>query len=469
MARKTRAKSKLGTYLEWHGATIRVVIKVPPSRRAEVGSAHLREGLGTDSPAAAEALKWPVIERLKAKAQGKKVAGRTTVGGDPLALEAVKWRDMLAAKPHFVDVDKWADPDALADRADEVEARHGGPAAARFFSIASGQTTPLRFYVDRWLSEASIAPRTAEKWRKSIKMLETWFAEHGGIELTLEAIDREAAADFVSERMVQTGMNPGTANSYLTGLRAYWTWLVDRKAAKENPWRGLSKPKAKASDPAGDKRPFTDAEVTAILAAITKQPLHDLCLISALSGMRMNEIASLRVSNIVGDIIRLHVGKTKAGRRPVPIHSALSELIKRRCDGKGPDDFLLHELPEQKNPARSRAAPMTQAFTYARRGLGVDERVKGVRQSNIDFHSFRRWFIRKAADALDGGATGFSQWTIAEVVGHSKGDGQLAMTMGRYAGDTSPETLRRCVESVRLPLSQQRSPAGTEDGQGHRK
>ena len=30
-----------------------------------------------------------------------------------------------------------------------------------------------------------------------------------------------------------------------------------------------------------------------------------------------------------------------------------------------------------------------------RRDLGVDEVIAGARQSRIDFHSFRRWFIRK--------------------------------------------------------------------------
>jgi hypothetical protein len=35
----------------------------------------------------------------------------------------------------------------------------------------------------------------------------------------------------------------------------------------------------------------------------------------------------------------------------------------------------------------------------------------GQRQRNIDFHSFRRWFVRKAK--------GFSPWAIAELIGHA--------------------------------------------------
>ena len=95
-----------------------------------------------------------------------------------------------------------------------------------------------------------------------------------------------------------------------------------------------------------------------------------------------------------------------------------------------------------------------KAFTRYRRTVGVDERAEGARQSNVDFHSFRRWFIRKARDALTSGkATGYSYWTIAEVVGHSKEDSlPLAMTMSRYSGDDTVEAKRACVEAVTLPF-----------------
>lgn len=59
------------------------------------------------------------------------------------------------------------------------------------------------------------------------------------------------------------------------------------------------------------------------------------------------------------------------------------------------------------------------------------------RQSRIDFHSFRRWLIAKARDALQNDARGFDQWTICEVVGHDKEAAALGMTMGRYAGKQS--------------------------------
>ena len=77
----------------------------------------------------------------------------------------------------------------------------------------------------------------------------------------------------------------------------------------------------------------------------------------------------------------------------------------------------------------------------------------GRRQSRIDFHSFRRWFIRKAIDALHRGAKGYDQWTIADVVGHDREptDAGLGMTMGRYPGEAPVDAKRTCVAAVKLP------------------
>ena len=114
--------------------------------------------------------------------------------------------------------------------------------------------------------------------------------------------------------------------------------------------------------------------------------------------------------------------------------------------GKEPSAFLFHELPDQKGDARGRGAPVSQAFTRTRRDLGVDEVIAGARQSRIDFHSFRRWFIRKGVEALERGATGFIAWTIADVVGHSKKRWTAADDDGNLSREGKPRgtsSLRR--------------------------
>jgi hypothetical protein len=51
------------------------------------------------------------------------------------------------------------------------------------------------------------------------------------------------------------------------------------------------------------------------------------------------------------------------------------------------------------------------------------------------------------------GPTGFSSWTIAEVVGYSKEVIPLGMTMGRYRGRASVDDMRAYMEAIRHPTS----------------
>lgn len=95
-------------------------------------------------------------------------------------------------------------------------------------------------------------------------------------------------------------------------------------------------------------------------------------------------------------------------------------------------------------------SPECQRLDVHRRPL------RSQRQSIIDFDSIRRWFVRKAADALDNGAQGFSVWTIAEVVPHAVENARLdrfklplGLITGRYAGDASGGCHAACVKLPR--------------------
>jgi hypothetical protein len=73
----------------------------------------------------------------------------------------------------------------------------------------------------------------------------------------------------------------------------------------------------------------------------------------------------------------------------------------------------------------------------------IREKAEAQRHSNIEFHSFRRWFITKAEEA------GVPPNIISTVVGHA--GGLQGMTLGVYSGGPSLDQLRACVGAVRLP------------------
>jgi integrase len=175
--------------------------------------------------------------------------------------------------------------------------------------------------------------------------------------------------------------------------------------------------------------------------------------IAALSGMRINEIGRLTLGDCVDGVFNIREAKTAAGIRRVPIHPTLNPIVARRTEGKAADAYLIEELSPRRDHTTDRAAKASERFTAYRRDLGIDERKEGQRQSNVDFHSFRRWFVTKAEEA------GQPPHVISAVVGHA--EGRQGMTLGLYSGGPSEAQMRAVVESVKLPEG---TPADKHDG-----
>ncbi len=447
-------------YLEKHGNQWRVQVKVPLKARPVLGKARLVVALGTDSLANANRLKHRIVADLKDKiGRAEAEAGqRAKRGHDPLVEEALQWRAQIEAEQEVEDLRDEPSPViplVLEDRAEEIERSEGTGRASMFFKVAQGLATPVPSFIDAWLAERlNMKPRQKLDYRRAVKNFAHWLTTVG-LDGSMEATTRKIGGRYVSEAMVAKNKNPGTVNKDISVLSGYWKWLIKKGHVTENIWSGQAlprnRPRAEEKKP---KRPFTDAEVAVLLRQIEDELVLDAARIAALSGMRLEEIARLRVKDTREGIFTIREAKTAAGIREVPIHPDLSALVARRSALKRDAVYLFDELKDPPSgSAMERGQPITKRFVLWRRRLGVDERLEGSRQSRIDFHSFRRWFIRKASESIHHGARGFDQWTIADVVGHDReasGAG-LAMTMGRYAGAASIEARRACVEAVRLP------------------
>jgi len=447
-------KPSLGQYLEWHHGTIRVSLPVPKALQSAIGSTRLKRSLGTDSPANAERIKHAVIHELKGLLT---VAERTTEG---LPDEAMAWRRDIAAASNPREQE--ALELLVLDRAEELEAKRGRGAAREFVDIANGKATPIGSLLEAYLGTCGLAPRTIDGIRRTVRVYEEW-ANASGEPLAVEHINRKVAGRFVTEHLLPRMAVP-SAGTYTKFLGGYWGFLEGKGYVEASPWSGQFKGVGKArkrqsmlmdsgAKGKGGKRPYTTEEARKLLYAEpdgdTDRRTLDLVWIGALSGMRIEEICGLRVGDCGDGWFNVNAdgkGKTEAAVRRVPIHPQLGQIIAKRTKGKQPEEFLIDDLPEQpEGSIRERSMPASKAYTRFRRRLGVDERSEGQRQSNVDFHSWRRWFIREARDA------GATLWTLADLVGHDTDSLPGGLTMGRYPGPASDKDLRECVESVLPP------------------
>lgn len=430
-------------YLEWHGRQWRVRLKVPAKVRDVIGRGKLTSPLHTADLKEANERKWPVLAQLKAIIQE---AERAVGNQDPVEREALLHRLSNAEEGTQY---------AIELRATQLEQDVGYPGAKAFFDLASGTVTPLEDHTETFAAHRGYRLKSRADFTRVLGWLGDWLRA-AKLPVALESVSRKQAGLFIAQSLTR-GRSMKKAAAYLAFLRQYWKWLVEKGHLAENPWTGQTlpaQPKAqRGAEPDGGKRPFTDDEVTKLLRGEADPMLADLMRIAALSGMRLEEICQLQVADCEGGLFQVWAGKTENARRTVPTHSGLKDIIARRIAGKQAGDFLIDELPPIADSRETRSDPAAKRFVRYRRDCGVDERPNDKAKSNVDFHSFRRWFIRKARDARLEGATGFDEWTLTWVVGHTDSDRPKSLELSQhgYAG-TDPEKAKRAlVEAVRLP------------------
>ncbi|MBJ6722980.1 MAG: tyrosine-type recombinase/integrase [Brucella sp.] len=436
-------------YLQWHGKQYRVRLRVPRRLQSIMGTAQLIHPLHTADLKIANERKLEIVARMKADIR---LADKAFEDNDTAKAEAVRLR--IRHREY--------DDESIQhvhDRAEVIALERGHRDAAAFVEVARGISTPIKFYSDAFLAyKTNYGLGSKKDFQRVLGWMEEWCkANHLGP--YLEDFDRRIAGRFLDESL-SLGRSKAKAAAYLGFIREYWKWLKQRGHTTENPWLDQTLSDAprlgRGAEPDKGKRPFTDAELIVLLNGPSSTRTSDLMRIAALSGMRIEEICQLRVSDCKDRLFNIRAGKTAAAERQIPIHTDLLAIVDRRTTGKRPDAFLIDDLPPVPESRESRSDPAIKEFTRYRRKQGVDERPNDKAKSNVDFHSFRRWFIRKARDAMHVQASpGYDEWTFPSVIGHTESDRpkSLDLSMMGYAGQDPLAAKRNLVEAVKLPSS----------------
>src|SRR5262249_41453138 len=176
---------------------------------------------------------------------------------------------------------------------------------------------------------------------------------------------------------------------------AVYKCAIRRKKVRDNPFEGQRIKQAVVH-----YEPFTDQEIATLFADAkpevapvkhkTATALPWACLISAYTGCRLEEVASLKAADIkeTGGIWYFEFcsngnGKTKAATRAVPLHYELIEAgLLRYRDALPKDSMLFPGLKGRSSKPGKLGPKLGDAFNWWRRRLGI------VRPG-VNFHSFR--------------------------------------------------------------------------------
>lgn len=253
-------------------------------------------------------------------------------------------------------------------------------------------------------------------------------------DIQLRDINRTIVTGWLDK--LKTERAPQTIQNYISALAQIWDLARNRyhDAPQDNPWRGHAL-EAKSSKVSYEV--FAPGELAKVYDLLDDE-MKAVTAIGAYSGMRINEICTLRESSIktIEGVLCFEIteGKTKSAARIVPVHSKLIPLVKSLLKTTH-SGFLFYHASITDRADGKRSTWHTQQFTRAKRkALGELAAERKV------FHSLRHAFVQQLDRAQ------VPEDRIALLVGHERGSTESFKTYSKNAA--APAELSRYVEFV---------------------
>ncbi|MBV7378811.1 tyrosine-type recombinase/integrase [Maritimibacter sp. DP4N28-5] len=364
----------------------------------------------------------PVVSRWKAEFQALR-SGSTL----PLEELAEQWRSDF-------EVSQGAERETLAmelaEKAREID-RTDPESAERFFNTVTGKNTNLSVHIDDWAASLQGTAKTRDMQVSDVKRFTKSFPNS-------EGVNRRAVQNWVLSLQREQNLQPGTIRRIVSACRNYWRHL-DRLgdiASDADPFKDVAPRKPSRKQAKGQKKweDFQPKQVVDLYQAALSngdQKLGQLIYLGMWTGCRIEEICSLKVSDVDEDRFRIGDAKTEAGERTVPIHTELSDMLRTLCR-TSKDGYVLCGLTVNKYDDRSNA--IGKRFGRLKRSHGFD--------SHFVFHSIRKTVATMLENA------GVPEGVAADILGHEK----KTMTYGLYSGGSSFERMSSAISTLQYPF-----------------
>ena len=247
----------------------------------------------------------------------------------------------------------------------------------------------------------------------------------------IRSVQKKHVSEFLSELIERENYAKNTIDGILGDLSSFFNWAEGSGLVSQNPVNGVSKvipiPKGKSIDDQSNL-PYTDDMLEKWFEHIKDEPMiFGISCIGLYSGMRLDEICSLKKEDVVDDCFRVTEGKTKSSIRKVPVHKILLPIVEKLI-GTSNNEFLLSDLRTRGN---DRSHYVGKLMTTRRKQLGFEKR-------KYTFHSFRSNFMTE----MDNNGTELS--VTETLVGHSHKN----LVRDVYSSGVRMERLRNAINQL---------------------
>ncbi|WP_428417366.1 tyrosine-type recombinase/integrase [Methylibium sp.] len=403
-------------YRKSPGSPYYLKLPVPPALRHHYPDAkgkprtHIVVPLDTAKEAEAEQNKRPLLTRYWAefkRLESGKAAAPTPDHTERLQLLRESMRQAQVLDDEGVALG--AVEDAARAFAEELEQSIGDEGAGEVYRLATQpDSLSMREALKQWNEGADVRESTRSKRTQAVNELLSFLKVNDCLPSYVDEGRAVAYVDWLNAGK----LGHSTKQDRLSTLNVLWGFLERRRQLPRgsSPWGNHEVTKTKATSAAEqvkEKRGWREAEVLKLFSApdgegiksthYTRKLFRELYALGFLTGMRLDEIVSLRPETIepikgprgkgvAGYWLDIEASKTDAGVRTIPVvHPAAVAVLQAR-------------LEEQKGRAVSLfpecrpGGPDNKLSWHVQKALGRDRDRLGF-GSEVDFHSTRRSFM----------------------------------------------------------------------------
>lgn len=333
------------------------------------------------------------------------------------------------------------------EHAERIEGEAGADAAQQFYALATRpERLTLLQAVERMGESGDLTEGTKRKRKQQVKDLLAFLKVPDCLPETITEARAVAYVDWLNG----TALGKATKEGRLSGLQAVWRFLERKRQLPKgsSPWGNheVTTPKKPASEQAGEKRGWKEAEILALFQApddvrakhYTRRLFRELYALGFITGMRLDEIVSIRPAAVEpikgGYWINIEHAKTEAGVRGIPVvHPAAVAILRRRLKAqKDPEASIFPECRP--------GGPDNKLSWQVQKAMGRDRDALGF-GGEVDFHSTRRTFLTMMENS------GADVVHVQRYVGHRV----PTMMHAVYSDGASRESLRKVAAAVRYP------------------
>jgi len=416
-------------HIQKRGNTWFAYLNVPADVRDLIGKARFFQTTKTADKRLAE-------QRASALVQGWKIQINQArgVAADPFVAEALNLSGLMKTSPPQL-VREIVVDEVLP----RIERKYGQDLAEEFRKITSGETTALSPLLPAFREHETrrgLAPKTIDQALKDVEVLVSSLP-------TTSLLTPQLVTAWINTTAEENNLSASSVTRMVGFCRVFFRYLqsvgeVGNEIANPfvvpNAYRRSKKPNAKSINRSEPWQPFLPEDIELLYReAASDQPLQTLIKLGAYTGARIEELCSLKTSDVSlpQATITITESKTSAGVRTIPVHSELIPLVKKLVS-ESTDGYLISGLTFNM---------------YGDRSNAIGKRF-GRLKSRLEFpkchvfHSIRKTVVTMLENA------GVSENLAADIVGHDK----PRITYGLYSGGATIQVMRTAIEHLRFSL-----------------